>query len=198
MWKLWSNQEELWYQTMLNDIEKSKKLWIKLNKEISEHLRKYYDKKWILDIDWFLYKTQNIVDILYHQPWEEKNFWSKDIFLDFLTKIIKLHILYYNLELDGIEKLTDSTFECWLMYWELLKYWEKLTINVKQYLEKNRHNEQKKEEIKELVERDYEIYFWESTKWKMLSTKVWQTTNDIIEVFSNWYYGSLDNKHTTK
>ena len=84
-----------------------------------------------------------------------------------------------------------------MMYWEILEYWEEITEDTKIYLEKNRHNEQKKEEIKQLVERDYEIYFWEWAKWKMLNTKVWQATNEIIEVFSDWYYGSYI-KDTTK
>ena len=169
-----------------------------VNKEISEHLKIFYNDEWKLNIHWFLINAKEVVNKLYLQSWENRTFSNIDKFMDFLTKVIKLHILFYNLNSYETKTIRENVFRFWVMYWEVLKYWEILTQNIKIYLSKNRNNEEEKEKIKQLVEKDYEIFFWESAKWRILSTKVWQATNEIIEVFSDLYYGSLDSKDTTK
>ena len=72
-------------------------------------------------------------------------------------------------------------------------YWEIITDSVKKYLKENRNNEQKKEEIKILIEKDYKLFFWEWSSENILDTKVWKAKNDIIEVFSRWYYSANSN-----
>ena len=170
----------------------------KFNQKILYHLKRYYNSNWKLDLDCFLDRANEFINKLFNQSWENNTFWNIDSFRRFLRKWLKLSILDYNLDFETSKKLIKSTWIFCYMYWEIVEFWEETTDSVKIYLEKNRNNEEKKEEIKQLVEKDYEIFFWEWAKWKTLNTKVWQTTNEIIEVFSNWYYGSLDNKDTTK
>ena len=182
-----------WKEIYIQDMKEAKEITKKFNNEMHIHLKRFYNLEWKIDIDWFLNNAQEVVIKLFQQPWENNNYWNIDNFREFLKKWLKLSILDYNLDDKTSKKLIDSTFEFWYMYWEIVEFWEETTDWVIIYLEKNRHNIQKKEDIKELVEKDYEIFFWEWTKGKKLNTKVWQATNDIIEIFSNWYYGSLDN-----
>ena len=187
-----------WRKIYKNEIEEWEITINKVNEKVHKHLKKFYNFEWKLDINWFLNKADEIVKKIFKQPWENNTFWDVNNFKEFLKIWLKLSILAYNLDIEAWKKIIKSTWRFWYMYWEVLNYWDTLTEDLTVYLEKNRNNEQKKEEIKQLVERDYEIFFWKWAKWKTLNTKVWQTTNEIIEVFSNWYYGSLDNKDTTK
>ena len=164
----------------------------KINQEMFYHLKKFYNWEWKLYIDQFLNWAKEIVNRLFHQSWEKTTYWNINNFNEFLKKWLKLYILKFSLDYKTSKKLRKSIWRFCYMYWEIVEFWEDMTDWVKIYLEKNRHNEQKKEEIKELVERDYELFFWDWAKWKTLNTKVWQSTNEIIELFSSWYYGSLD------
>ena len=199
---MWASEKVIsskeWNEVYKQDMKESIEIEEKVNQEMYYHLKRYYSLEWKLDIDWFLKKSEKVVNELFNQSWEKNNFWNIDNFREFIIKWLKLSILDYNLDFETSEKLRKSMLRFCYMYWEIVEFWEKTTDWVKKYLEKNRNNEQKKEEIKKLVERDYELFFWESSKWKALNTNVWQTTNEIIEVFSNWYYGSLNSEYTTK
>ena len=195
MWessRIKTNEE--WRKMYENDIEEWEVTINKVNKKAHIHIKKFYNWEWKLDLDWFLKWAKDITYEIFEQSWEKFLFWTIDNFKEFLKRWLKLYILDYNLDFDTSKRLRKSMWKFCYMYWELINYWELLSEDTKVYLEKNRNNKQKKEEIKELVERDYEIFFWEWTKWKTLNTKVWQATNEIIEVFTDWYYGSLDNK----
>ena len=164
-----------------------------VNNRICNHIKRFYNSEWKLDINWFFDRAKEVVNILFEQPWENRTFWTIEQFKEFLIKWLKLYILDYNLDYETSKKLRKSMIRLSFMYWEFLTFWDEITDWVKKYLKENRNNEQKKEEIKMLIEKDYEIFFWEWSSEKILDTKVWQNTNDIIEVFSMWYYSAKSN-----
>ena len=174
------------------DMEEWKITSKKADKRIYNHLIRFY-REWNLDIKWFLKWANEIINKLFQQSWENNKFWNIEKFKEFLEKWLRLYVLKFNLDYETSKKLRKSIWRYKYMYWELVEFWEEITDGVNIYLKENRNNEQKKEEIKELVEKDYEIFFWEWSREKILDTKVWKAKNDIIEVFSRWYYSVNSN-----
>ena len=189
MWELQNlKTDEEWREIYEKDMEESREIEEQFNQEMFYHLKRYYNWGWQLDIDWFFERANEVLKKIFEQSWENREFWTIETFKGYLIKWVKLYILKYNLDYEISKKLWKSMLRFPLMYWEIIEFWEEITESVKKYQKENRNNEQKKEEIKELIEKDYEIFFWEWKNENILDTKVWKAKNDIIEVFSRWYY----------